>query len=569
MILPPKIWLIDFEYQEEGGNLPQPWCAVGKELNSGKLREWRHTDPVCRPVYDAGPDSLVVAYGAEAEGRCIRKLGWPKPANMLDLLPVFRRLRNRFGSRSKASLLDALDYFGQPGISILQKEEFRALAIRGAPFTPQEMDGLVAYCKTDVDALELLLPHLLGTMDFRHALLMGRYTMGAIAAVQCEGIPVDHRCLMKIVWHQREIVGRLIAEVDQDYGVYVEGSFSHARFETYLRSEGIAWPQTITGRLQLDEDTFKEQALLHPALARLAELRKSLATFRTIKPSIGSDGRSRVAQMPFCSITGRNQPGGSGNVFAWPKWMRSLIKAPEGRVLISFDFEQQEFVIGAALAGDAQMLAAYHSGDPYLHMAKASRAIPVSATKESHGRQRNLYKTAVLSLQYGVGLDGLALKIGDRAVARQLYEEHLHQFSRYHKWCGQQVDRVLLGETLTTPFGWAIKNAGNGGGDLNPRSAANWTVQATGSDILRIAAISLVERDIPVVALVHDAIVVECDARDVCDMIATVTRLMEESSEVVLLGQRCRVEASVSTPGGGWPHASPMFSRVMSIIKSL
>ncbi|MES2736640.1 MAG: DNA polymerase [Verrucomicrobiota bacterium] len=570
MPLPFKsLWLLDYEYRELEGNLVEPWCAVAKNLFTAEVRVWRHTDKVCRPIYDIGPRDVVVAYAAESEGRCCRRLGWPLPQHCVDLLPIFRRLINRFGSRSKASLLDALKHFNLPGISGLEKEEYRALAIRGAPFTEAEMDGLVAYCKTDVEALEALFPKLIETVDIQHALLMGRYTMVAVSGVQYAGVPVNHVLLTAMVENQAEIAKRLTVDIDKDFGVYVDGSFIHSNFESFLQKKGMVWPRTLAGRLQLSEDTFKELSLRYPCVKPLAELRKSLATFRAIKPSLGADGRNRVALMPFSSITGRNQPRGSGYVFAWPKWMRNFIQAPEGRVLISFDYEQQEFLIGAALAQDRAMMDAYHSGDPYLHMAKLSRAIPPDATKDSHRQQRDLYKTLVLSIQYGTGLDGLSAKLGDRAVAKKLSEEHRHQFRRYHSWCEQQVERVLLGESLTTPFGWAIRKSDISGEEINPRSVGNWPVQATGSDILRIAAISLVERNITVVALVHDALVVECAHAEADDVVRTVTGLMEETSMAVLSGERCRVEATVSAPGGGWADASPMFEKVTRIIQNL
>ena len=53
------------------------------------------------------------------------------------------------------------------------------------------------------------------------------------------------------------------------------------------------------------------------------------------------------------------------------------------------------------------MIAAYNSGDPYLAFAKQAGAVPEDATKESHAAERELFKTCVLGVQYGMGEETL------------------------------------------------------------------------------------------------------------------------------------------------------------------
>ena len=84
-------------------------------------------------------------------------------------------------------------------------------------------------------------------------------------------------------------------------------------------------------------------------------------------------------------------------------WLRGLIKPPPGHGVAYIDWSQQEFGIAAALSGDANMLAAYQSGDPYLAFAKQAGAVPQDATKQSHSAQRDLFKACVLAVQYGMG----------------------------------------------------------------------------------------------------------------------------------------------------------------------
>src|SRR6478672_9966146 len=66
------------------------------------------------------------------------------------------------------------------------------------------------------------------------------------------------------------------------------------------------------------------------------------------------------------------------------------------------------------------MLAAYKSGDPYLAFAKQAGAVPQDATKQSHSAQRDLFKACVLAVQYGMGPDALAARIGQPPVVARI-----------------------------------------------------------------------------------------------------------------------------------------------------
>lgn len=546
-----NIWLYDTEFNKQPGEHPTPLCAVGKNINTGEVRTWTRLHPESGPVYTTGEHDLVVAYAAEAEGECSQKLGWPRPRHCLDLYPIFRSLTNRFGERNSASMLSALEYFGLPGMASVQKDEMRKLALRGVSHSEEEMASLVEYCRADVEALESLLPKLSDRLSLPHALLMGRYSMNAVSSMQSAGIPLEHNLLRSIIASKDDILGRLIAQVDTDFGVYSDGSFNHRKFQSYVSRQSIPWPKTTTGMLCVDEKTFKTFAQIHPQLAPLAELRKTIAAFRNIQHSTGIDGRNRTGVRPYASITGRNQPSTATNVYSWPRWLRHLIRPPAGRAIITLDFGQQEFLIGAALSRDAQMIAAYRSGDPYLATAINSGHVAAGATRESHPLERERFKVAALSIQYQCTPHGLAPRVGGYSMANKLIEDHQFLYPTYHKWTMEQIDRVMLGSPLTTPFGWTIrKGAKTSSFALNHklRSIANWSVQATGSDILRIAAIALVEHGFCVIAPVHDAIVIECDVAVIDDVVKEAKKHMQLACKVVLGGETCRIDVKITMP---------------------
>jgi DNA polymerase I len=151
-----EIWLADFEFRQPDGERPEPACLVAMELRSGrKIRLWRDQfGPL--PPYPLDPHSLFVAFYASAEMCCHRVLGWPMPARVLDLFTEFRDLTNGKrgldGGFQKASLLEAMSYFGLAHIAPVEKATMRDKFISGKDFdlwTPEEREEGLDYCETD------------------------------------------------------------------------------------------------------------------------------------------------------------------------------------------------------------------------------------------------------------------------------------------------------------------------------------------------------------------------------------------------------------------------------------
>ena len=89
-----EIWLHDFEFVPQPGERPNVVCLAAQELRSGQtLRLWRdRLGPL--PPYRTDNDVLFISFVANAECACHLALGWPLPAKVLDLSPVFRNLTN-------------------------------------------------------------------------------------------------------------------------------------------------------------------------------------------------------------------------------------------------------------------------------------------------------------------------------------------------------------------------------------------------------------------------------------------------------------------------------------------
>lgn len=538
-----EVWLVDFEFGALPGERPDPICLVAMEMRTSRVVRLWHEDlrRLRAAPYGTGPDTLFVAYYASAELGCHLTLDWPLPSHVLDLFVEFRNLTNGTPTASDHSLLGALVHFGLDGIPAVEKEQMRALALRGGPWTPEERGALVDYCESDVQSLRRLLDRMLPQIDIPRAVLRGRF-MKAAARIEHRGVPIDDDVLSRLRTRWVDIQGRLVSRVDTDFGVYDGRSFRADRFARYLVDHAIPWPRLQSGALALDDDTFREMARSYPAIAPLRELRYSLSQLRLSDLTVGHDGRNRCILSAFRARTGRNQPSNSRFIFGPAVWLRGLIRPTPGYGIAYVDWSQQEFGIAAALSEDPAMIAAYQSGDPYLTFARQAGAVPPNATRESHSSEREQFKACALAVQYGMGGESLAMRIGQPAVVgRDLIRTHRATYPKFWTWSDGVVNHAMLMGGLHTVFGWQI----GVGPAVNPRMLRNFPMQANGAEMLRLAGCLSTERGIQVCAPIHDAFLIEAPLPDLDEAVDAAQEAMEDASEVVLGGFRLRSEAKV------------------------
>ena len=521
-----------FEEASRSGERPRPVCMVAKELRSRQVwRIWRD-EFQSRPPFPIGPDSLFIAYYASAELGCFRALGWPKPANIVDLFVEFRDRTNGLTTPAGAGLIGALTYFGLDAIGATEKDDMRALILRGGPWSSSERESILDYCATDIDALERLLPAMLPRIDLPRALLRGRY-MAAAAAMEFAGTPIDTAMLQLLREHWDHIKDDLIRAIDADFGVFDRRSFRAERWAAYLVKPGIPWPLLESGALDLSDSAFRQMAKAYPAISPMRELRSALSDLRLNDLAVGADGRNRTILSAFRSRTGRNQPSNTKFIFGPSVWLRGLIMPPPGYGVAYVDWAQQEFGIAAALSGDLAMQEAYRSGDPYLAFAKQAGAVPPDATKKTHGPTRELFKQCVLAVQYGMGAESLACRIGQPpVVARDLLRAHHETYRSFWRRSDASLDHAMLADELHTVFGWHI----HVGENPNPRSLRNFPMQANGAEMLRLACCLATERGIEICAPVHDAVLICAPLDRLESDIAKMRAAMAEASRIVLSG---------------------------------
>jgi len=538
-----RISLVDFEYISRPGERPDPVCLVVVDFKTQEQKRFWRDELNClpQPPYTIDDNSLIVSYYAPAELGCHLSLGWNLPANILDLYSEFRWLTN--GSRPPCGngLLGALTYFGIACMASNEKETMRDLVLQGPPWTMDQQQSILDYCASDVMALGQLLKVMLPHLDMPRALLRGRY-MKAVSHMEHNGIPIDVDALGSLRNNWEDIQDSLINQIDRSYGVFDGRTFKHDLWERFVTENDIPWPRLESGNLDLKDETFREMARMHPSVAPIRELRLALSQLRLSNLEVGIDGRNRCMLSPFSSKTGRNQPSNSKYIFGPSVWLRGLIRPKPGMGIAYIDWEQQEFGIAAALSQDSRMMEAYQSGDPYLAFAKQVGSVPEEATKASHSAEREKFKACVLAVQYGMGHMSLAQRIGcPDWEAKELLRLHRTTYEKFWTWSDSVADHAELERHLWTVFGWQIHYPG----EVNPRSARNFPMQANGAEMLRLACCFATESGIKVCAPVHDAILIEFELSGEEDVVVATQEWMRASSAEVLGGFELRTEALI------------------------
>jgi DNA polymerase-1 len=284
-----------------------------------------------------------------------------------------------------------------------------------------------------------------------------------------------------------------------------------------------------------EDRVFKTMAQRCSYLEPLRVTRKTLTTLRRFDLPVGHDGRCRYSPRPWASSTGRNQPKTrEGNIYGLPKWARRLIKPEPGRALAYVDLRACEYGIQAALSRDPRMMESYKSeADVYLRLAELAGAVPAGATKATHPRERMLYKVAQLAASYGQSPYGLSKNTGcTLAEAKRVHANMERVYSRYYSWRERTSLAAECARRMTTPLGWSVPIDAK----TKQNFLLNFPIQGAGADILRAATTLMHDEGIRILAMVHDAVLIEDEIQNI-----------ERSAKIV---QDCWRKASKSILGG-------------------
>lgn len=596
-----KIIFLDTEFYNTQEEYVTPVCCVAVECD-GSVRKWWMADDSeadsFREYILQNKDAIFISYAFEAEARFIYSVFRDKSLvlslNCLCLYVLYRQICNANDKLSTGWHYDGKDTFfiqkkgskykeffsddeeenavsRRVPFSLVaatykllgvkrdqtHKDAMRDRILKGAPFTDEEKEKIIAYCEEDTVMLPELfreaMKHYKGT--FKTICELSKYTLYSAIMVST-GYPVKVEWLKKLVEYAPKAIEDLAEETHKTlvdkYGFYFfertkDGKLKERckELKEYIARTYTSYMVSETGLPSISEDALKmlaspnyytEPSCVIDYICRYKKLIKSLKSFRQGKGKkflldyLGSDNRIRPSMGIFVAQTSRSQPASNSFVHLKAAVFRFIVHPPEGRALFSIDYKSQEFLIAAANSNDSAMFSAYYSGDPYLYLAKNIGLCPPDATKTTHPKERNLAKQLELSLTYGMGVKRVAEKLGKTYdEAQALVNKRAMLYFNYTLYKKRLEQDYLTGKLIQTPDGWYL-----GPDNENLLSVGNFPGQGTGASIMRRAVKYCIDAGLTVIFTLHDALYFECELSKLDESICTAANLMRKACKDVI-----------------------------------
>jgi DNA polymerase I len=323
-----EIVLGDTESFHRTGELYEAVCLAYKELRSGRQGALWCDELGAAPPHAHGKNILYVGFTA-AEPEFYQSVWGDFDSAFLDLRVegihqtnvAYHREdpRRQKLPRSLISFLRVNDI--DDGDEAL-KRAMHDRILRGPPFTPQERELILKYCRGDVELLEKLLWVLLPRIpNFAQALWRGEYVK-LTAEMFHLGMPADpwSADLLRQPEVRQAVRLRAVSDTDLTHGLYTGPTLTQAMVKEFVVRHKIkGWRPTDTGKLGASFKDFERLEARHPEeFNGLADTHKTIQQMHEFSIFSGSDGRYRDPLWAFSTITSRIAP--SSSPFTAPAW---------------------------------------------------------------------------------------------------------------------------------------------------------------------------------------------------------------------------------------------------------
>lgn len=496
-------------------------------------------------------------------------------------------------SKVPSNLINAVYKTTQHVLSSSQKNEMREIIISGdIQNITKNKKQIMEYCLSDVSFLYAVRNKIeyeyyrLGLRNFEESILLRGLYSACIGICEQHGIPINKELLDKIIAKTPEIIkdSRDSVNALSPFPIYLpeipasEKQFKNGAvkiikskperrdnkaIQKLIESFNItSWPKTETGFYKTDANTIEEYRSI-PVIEAMYKCNKTESSLKWFREK-NSDGffaaydfKNNIVR-PFYGVfgtqTGRNAAKAKTYPLAMSSWLRAIIQPKPDSVIIAADFSQQEIAVAAWLSQDKNLINAYNSGDVYLEFAKQAGAVPLDATKKTHERERDLFKSTKLGLQYGMGAEKLRIKLSydcKRDVSidetQALITAHKTVYARYWEWVYEVSKQYKKRTPLVTSDGWVLWPD-------NPimTSVRNFYVQAHSASITRQAVVEACKANLKVMSSLHDAlyIISQEPAKD----LPKLKEIMRNATEKIL-GENCieiRIDDKILTNSEIW-----------------
>lgn len=232
---------------------------------------------------------------------------------------------------------------------------------------------------------------------------------------------------------------------------------------------------------------------------------------------------------PFSTCTGRDSIFGQSITSIKKRHWAQLLYPEGGYQYVLLDYCQQEPAIAACFAFDQKLKAAYQAGDLYLYIGQHPAL--------SH-LQRSEVKALVIPRSYGQSPEAYAKEHGiPLAEAQRRWSALREIFNRVDAELNHR-SQLAFRDGYVRCRDWAA-----GVTPLsNPLAVRNWSVQATGADIMRRAVIGLVDAGIDLRLTIHDAFLIRVPIAEQAQQVAKAIAVLKQASSLVLDGFELNVK---------------------------
>jgi len=303
--------------------------------------------------------------------------------------------------------------------------------------------------------------------------------------------------------------------------------------------------QTRGGRRSTDRSVLhllKRESKEVKALLKWRKLDKYRNTY--IGPweqHVDKDWKLHPSYKIFGTVTGRLSAS-DPNVQQVPrdKFIRSIIRARKGYLLVEADYSQIELRIAAMVAHERNMLRVFLAGED-IHK---NTAAGVTGRAHSHitDEERSLAKPVNFGFVYGMGArkfvtyarDEYDLEISETRAER-FRRKFFNSYPGLRTWHERQRRLVHRYHRVASPLGRTrhlpdILSGDSGVVSEAERQAINSPVQSTASDLMLIALVRLQElshsNPFRIVGTIHDAILFEIKERHLAEMCPLIRDVM-------------------------------------------
>ncbi|HEY4424858.1 MAG TPA: DNA polymerase [Pyrinomonadaceae bacterium] len=293
----------------------------------------------------------------------------------------------------------------------------------------------------------------------------------------------------------------------------------------------------------------------------------TLLEYRTVQKALTSYGENMIEMIN--RVTGRlhadfRQIGAPTGRFACTnpniqqvphsvEYRRCFSGYPDGRKLIIADYSQIELRILAEFSGDRGFIEAFNSGAD-LHRVTAAQVFNATldqVTKE----QRDFAKRLNFGVVYGIGAQRFALMTGLSVPdAENVLRRYFATYRQLDTYLRDAANRAVSERQARTASGRLVRFRYDENDrqqiSMTQRNGKNTPIQGTSADILKRALKllrdELRETNAKVVNIIHDEIVVECDADEAQDIAEKVERVMRVAGEEYVKTVPVKVETEIA-----------------------